>query len=788
MPAGFTSAKFVGRESAFARFAPALEAAAAGVPTTVLVEGTGGVGVSRFLYRGDRPRDRARRSVHGPPRSGRARRRRRAVRADPPGDPPDAARGVGRRAGRPARPGHRGRPPAPPRAPHSAWAGPTGIFDHPTVTSPERRQARLLEGILGVLIRLGERHPVVLILEDLHHADAGTRAFATFLARVQRPRRVCLVASFQPDEVTRSHPLTAEIAAMTSRPQARPAPAARPARSRRAGRPDRGDRGRAPDRLGPRAGPGAQPRRAARRRGGAGREAGAVPRVAAGQLRGPRDRPARAPIAGVPADPPAARPCRPAADADRARRRRGGLRADGRPPPAAAVDEHAPPRRTARSTPTSPRDSPRPSSTGSSSSPTMASTSATSSSAGPSSRTCFRASAIATTSRSRPASSPTRRPRRATGARRTPHARRARPRSRRPAGRRRSTRPRTRSTISSSRSRRTCRRRPEPPREDALDAAPLQVRAAEAAFAAGRSARALAYVESVIASLDERTDRLEVGLLHERLGRYRRSVGDLDGALSALRRAVSLVPSEPSVERATVLAALAQVRMLDGTFSEAESLAREAIAVADCLGPRGPRPDGPRDDDARRVARLGRGSRGRRGAAARGARHGRGDGRPRRAVPGLRQPHDGPRSRRPARGGGRGRVRGRGGDPPGGPRGRVRQLPAGQRGRLALPARTLARVARAERDGARVEPGRRDVRELDRQPRGRRDRDPRGRVRGPAAGPAAARAGDRPRRPARDARSTARPPRSRCGATTTSTPGGRRSAAGSSSTTPRTGA
>ena len=81
-----------------------------------------------------------------------------------------------------------------------------------TVTSPERRQARLLEGILGVLIRMGERRPVALVIEDLHHADAGTRAFATFLARVQRPRRVCLIVSFQPDEVTRSHPLTGELA------------------------------------------------------------------------------------------------------------------------------------------------------------------------------------------------------------------------------------------------------------------------------------------------------------------------------------------------------------------------------------------------------------------------------------------------------------------------------------------------------------------------------------------------------------------------------------------------
>jgi DNA-binding CsgD family transcriptional regulator/tetratricopeptide (TPR) repeat protein len=119
----------------------------------------------------------------------------------------------------------------------------------------------------------------------------------------------------------------------------------------------------------------------------------------------------------------------------------------------------------------------------------------------------------------------------------------------------------------------------------AVDATPLQIRAAEAAFAIGRSARALAYVETVIASLDERSDRVALGLLYERLGRYRRSVGDLDGALSALRRAVSLVPAEPTVERATVLAALAQVRMLDGTFSEAESLAHQTIDVATACGP-----------------------------------------------------------------------------------------------------------------------------------------------------------------------------------------------------------
>src|ERR1700694_4068703 len=49
MPAGFTSAKFVGREAAFGRLAPMLEAVTDGASTTVLVEGSGGLGASRFL-------------------------------------------------------------------------------------------------------------------------------------------------------------------------------------------------------------------------------------------------------------------------------------------------------------------------------------------------------------------------------------------------------------------------------------------------------------------------------------------------------------------------------------------------------------------------------------------------------------------------------------------------------------------------------------------------------------------------------------------------------------------
>ena len=112
----------------------------------------------------------------------------------------------------------------------------------------------------------------------------------------------------------------------------------------------------------------------------------------------------------------------------------------------------------------------------------------------------------------------------------------------------------------------------------------LEMRAAEAAFAARRPARAVAFAEASIAALDERADRVRVGLLYERLGRYLRATGDHDAAVAAHRRAVELIPREPSPERALVLASLAQVMMLDGTFSAAERYARDAIRIGAAVG------------------------------------------------------------------------------------------------------------------------------------------------------------------------------------------------------------
>ena len=112
----------------------------------------------------------------------------------------------------------------------------------------------------------------------------------------------------------------------------------------------------------------------------------------------------------------------------------------------------------------------------------------------------------------------------------------------------------------------------------------LYVRAAEAAFAAGDPVRAASYAEAAAAGLDDPRERLALGLVMDQLARYRRASGDHDGSLAAHRRAVELVPAEPTAARARVLASLAHFRMLEGVFSEAKRYAQEAVDVATAVG------------------------------------------------------------------------------------------------------------------------------------------------------------------------------------------------------------
>jgi hypothetical protein len=92
------------------------------------------------------------------------------------------------------------------------------LSTRPRVVATEWREARTFEAVLGLLERLGRRQPVVLMLEDMHHADAATRGLVTFLSRVSRGQRVMLMATYQPDRLVRSDPFKAMLAALSTTP------------------------------------------------------------------------------------------------------------------------------------------------------------------------------------------------------------------------------------------------------------------------------------------------------------------------------------------------------------------------------------------------------------------------------------------------------------------------------------------------------------------------------------------------------------------------------------------
>src|SRR6266508_1864620 len=87
-----------------------------------------------------------------------------------------------------------------PSWPELAWLLPA--LGKPQTAGPpsQAAQARLFEVLLGLLGRLGEQAPLVLVLEDLHWADRSTRDLLAFLVRNLRREQVLLVASYRSDE------------------------------------------------------------------------------------------------------------------------------------------------------------------------------------------------------------------------------------------------------------------------------------------------------------------------------------------------------------------------------------------------------------------------------------------------------------------------------------------------------------------------------------------------------------------------------------------------------------
>lgn len=239
MPARHSSDRFVGRERELARLAVALESAAAGASRRILLAGEGGIGTSRLITETARrvalleEPFRVIRCTALPARSATAYapiamglgpwladldddelRRLAGPGAEPLARllPTLAPRLLGTAAGDvgdawSSRNLATGRSPAPGRTTSTGRTRRDGV-------APERRAAWMSEAIHGLLDRAGERQPILLILEDLHHADAATRGLAAFLARVTRPARLCVIVSYGSDRLARGHPLLRELAAI----------------------------------------------------------------------------------------------------------------------------------------------------------------------------------------------------------------------------------------------------------------------------------------------------------------------------------------------------------------------------------------------------------------------------------------------------------------------------------------------------------------------------------------------------------------------------------------------
>ncbi|WP_424528917.1 helix-turn-helix transcriptional regulator [Sphaerisporangium viridialbum] len=80
-------------------------------------------------------------------------------------------------------------------------------FGEPDDDGAEAR-ARLFEQVLGLMERLAELEPTVLVIEDAHWADRSTRDLLSFLTRYQRPdTRLLTLVTYRSDELHRTHPL-----------------------------------------------------------------------------------------------------------------------------------------------------------------------------------------------------------------------------------------------------------------------------------------------------------------------------------------------------------------------------------------------------------------------------------------------------------------------------------------------------------------------------------------------------------------------------------------------------
>ncbi|GAC1309755.1 MAG: hypothetical protein NVSMB16_06320 [Acidimicrobiales bacterium] len=75
----------------------------------------------------------------------------------------------------------------------------------PVIGDPELERLRVYRSVADVLARAGEITPVLLVLDDLHWADAATVGLLMWLVREARPMHLAIVVSYRDTDVDRTH-------------------------------------------------------------------------------------------------------------------------------------------------------------------------------------------------------------------------------------------------------------------------------------------------------------------------------------------------------------------------------------------------------------------------------------------------------------------------------------------------------------------------------------------------------------------------------------------------------
>src|SRR5829696_1962378 len=128
---------------------------------------------------------------------------------------------------------------------------------------------------------------------------------------------------------------------------------------------------------------------------------------------------------------------------------------------------------------------------------------------------------------------------------------------------------------------------PEAAARSPLDRGTVLHRAAEAANLAGYDDRAVALGRLALDRVDPVAEPLRAGALLERLARYHWNAGHMPLAMADIERAVAIIPPDPpSPELARALAAHGQLLMLRNHHGEALARGQEAVAVARQVGAR----------------------------------------------------------------------------------------------------------------------------------------------------------------------------------------------------------